>query len=312
MSLPGGSLKMASVASSTRTRYLRAVLHFRQWCARRGLRAATADDLDVLVEAYLNFWYLSGGGLAGARNTVYGICLLHPELDRRLLRSLRALKGMARLLPSRSHPPLTWELAVLIAVNIAGDVSLSDVERDAGLAVLVHFDAFLRTGEVLDLRASDFAAPGDARLGVAGTEAALRIRSAKTGTNQFAQLRDPDVISLVKARLVGLHPEARIFAASPRVYRAVFKRALRQLRLTAPYVPHSLRHGAATRALNSGIPIEDIMRMGRWASAKSCRTYLQSGQALLLASSVPESLHRRGRALSGSLALAMSITRSYT
>jgi integrase len=312
MSLLGGSLKFASVAASTRKRYLRAVTQFRAWCARRNLTAATADELDVLIETYLDFWYGNGGGLAGARNTVYGACLLHPELNRRLPRSLRALKGLARLLPSQSHPPLTWELAVLIAIHIAGDTSLSRDDRDSGLAVLVHFDALLRTGEVLNLRASDFAAPEDPRLGPASAEAALRIRSAKTGSNQFAQLQHTDVISMLKRRVDGLAPEARIFKTSPSRYRAVFKGALQKLGLTAAYVPHSLRHGAATRALNRGVPIEDIMRRGRWASNKSCRTYLQQGQALLLANRVSPALHRSGMTFADSLSLAMHIARSYT
>jgi hypothetical protein len=93
---------------------------------------------------------------------------------------------MARLLPSKSWSPLTWELAVCIAAHISADTSLPTHEREAGLAVLVHFDGFLRTGEVLDLRAQDFAEAADARVGVAGSFAALRIRSAKTGPNQFA------------------------------------------------------------------------------------------------------------------------------
>ena len=37
----------------------------------------------------------------------------------------------------------------------------------------------------------------------------------------------------------------------------------------------------------AGVPIEDILHRGRWASTKSARHYVQSGRALLLAEEVP-------------------------
>jgi integrase len=219
---------------------------------------------------------------------------------------------MAKLLPSQSWPPLTWELAVCVAAHISSDTSLPAHERDAGLAVLVHFDGFLRTGEVLDLRAQDFAEPTDARMGVAGSYAALRIRSAKTGPNQFAELQDPGVIEMVAQRAARLPPASRLFPLSPSRYRLIFKEALRALGLTANYVPHSLRHGAATRAMRQGVSLEEIMRRGRWASSKSVRTYIQQGQALLLAYHVPLPLHRRGCRIASLLSRAITIARSFT
>jgi integrase len=305
-------LKYASVADATRRRYCKAVMRFHQWAARVGLRASTVAELDLALEAFLDHWFFSGGGLAGGRNALYGILLLHPEYEGAFPRSARALKGMARLLPSVSWPPLTWELAVVIATRVAGNVSLNAKERDAGLAVLVQFDAFLRTGEVLDLRAGDFAPPGDPRVGPQTATAALRIRSAKTGPNQFAELRSPGVIALVRLRAAGLSPAERIFPLPPASYRRVFKETVRALGLTAGYVPHSLRHGAATRALSCGVPLEEIMRRGRWASSKSVRTYLQQGQALLLANRVPLAVHRRGARLASSLTRAMIIARRNT
>jgi integrase len=312
MNRAGGSLKFATVADSTRKRYTRAVIRFRRWAARRGLTVCSPEELDILLEEYFDDWFYSGGGVAGARNVYYGACFLHPELAGSMPRSARALKGMAKLLPSVSWPPLTWELAVCIAANISSNTSLPAHERDAGLAVLVHFDGFLRTGEVLDLRARDFAEPTDARVGVVSAFAALRIRSAKTGPNQFAQLHDPDVIAMVSQRASSLPAESRLFQLSPARYRLIFKEALHNLGLTANYVPHSLRHGAATRAMMHGVSIEEIMRRGRWASSKSVRTYIQQGQALLLANEVPLSLHRRGCRLASSLSRAISIARSFT
>jgi hypothetical protein len=36
------------------------------------------------------------------------------------------------------------------------------------------------------------------------------------------------------------------------------------------------------------MPLEDILRHGRWASTKSARHYIQAGRALLLSTDIPE------------------------
>jgi hypothetical protein len=54
------------------------------------------------------------------------------------------------------------------------------------------------------------------------------------------------------------------------------------------------------------------MCRGRWASSRSVRTYLQQGQALLLANRVPLAVHRRGARLASSLTRAMIIARRNT
>jgi len=37
----------------------------------------------------------------------------------------------------------------------------------------------------------------------------------------------------------------------------------RELGLSAAYVPHSLRHGGATRLHMAGVPLDDILMRGR-------------------------------------------------
>ena len=48
------------------------------------------------------------------------------------------------------------------------------------------------------------------------------------------------------------------------------------------FVPHSIRHGAATRDHLRGVPLNDILLRGRWLSEKSARRYIQTGPALLV------------------------------
>ena len=65
---------------------------------------------------------------------------------------------------------------------------------------------------------------------------------------------------------------ARLFPYSTSTFRKHFKAACSDLGLSSDYVPHSLRHGGATHDHARGLPLEDILRHGRWASVKSAAT----------------------------------------
>src|SRR5690348_13939802 len=106
-----------------------------------------------------------------------------------------ALRGRQRLAPGASYPPLTWHLACRIALQL-----VLQGNRPAAVAVLLSFDGYLRISECVGLDVTDVALPHDARLGgtaVQQTWAALRLRSTKTGPNQWVQLTRPEVTQLL-------------------------------------------------------------------------------------------------------------------
>jgi integrase len=121
------------------------------------------------------------------------------------------------------------------------------------------------------------------------TRPSLRSASkTKTGVNQFVVLKNNDVAALLRQVVSATPAKGLLFPFSPNDFRKAFKSACRDLGLSSLYVPHSLRHGAATRDHMRGVSVEDILERGRWASTKSARRYIQSGQALLLATQVPQ------------------------
>ena len=94
-------------------------------------------------------------------------------------------------------------------------------------------------------------------------------------------------------------------------FRTLFKSTCAKLGLCEKYVPHSLRHGAATRAFQQGVKLEDIMLRGRWASSKSARTYIQSGPALLLAVQVPKEAAKLGLLFSQHLLETIALSQKH-
>ena len=218
---------------------------------------------------------------------------LYPELKYQLPRAAQAQRGWAKLFPGQSYPPLTWELAVTIAVQLARNGNTRH-----GIGVVLAFDCLLRVSELVALRREDVMDSGDARAGFEHRGTMLLLRHTKTGKNKSVAVLDPSVIELLRGLVRTTAPGARLFPFSAASFRRSLKGTCAHLGLSARYVPHSLRHGGATRYYHVfGWSVEDVMERGRWASTKSAKLYIQSGVALLGAIAVPPAVARMGMVL---------------
>src|SRR6185312_10716578 len=197
------------------------------------------------------------------------------------------LRGWDRKRPSNPFPPLTWPVTCAIAMRMATNGKLLHA-----VATLLSFHCLLRVGEMTQLRRSDFAIKNDDRLGVSNVCGALRLRATKTGANQWVTILDQQVYSLLLMVTSSLRASDRIFPFSPATFRRSLRSTCLELGILTPYVPHSLRHGGATKLHLEAWRVEDIMLRGRWQSSKSARRYIQAGQALLLSIRLPQAVLR--------------------
>ena len=184
----------------------------------------------------------AGKGKQKARDTLYGIEMYMPRLKGKLLVAARVVSRWAKVQPSESYPPLTWDLAVLVAMQLvrAG-------RRRLGVGTLLAFDCLLRNSELMALRREDVAFAGDARMGAEYQVSTIAIRKAKTGRNQSVTILNADVVALLRTVVAETKPNGLLFPGGSLGYRAAFKATCAALGLSAKYVPHSLRHGGATR-----------------------------------------------------------------
>ena len=222
--------------------------------------------------------------------TLYGTLLWLPQLKASLPRSIQAVKGWHKRCPGRTYPPLTWELTAAIAVQMARAHHFA-----LGVGTLLAFDCLLRVGELCAVTFDDIADDGDARLGSEHKGMVIRLPSTKTGKNQFVTILEPAVQQLVRQLLMTSAKGAKLFKVTTGRYRTLLKATCASLGLSSEYVPHSLRHGGATRyrhVLNWSV--ESVMERGRWVSTMSARRYIQSGKALLMSMSAPPTIARLG------------------
>ena len=302
-------LVRAAYSKQTIKRYDAAVHDFVAWMDKHGEDPESTEEMDeVLCDYFHDLFVMKGGKCrSNAACTIAGVQMRCPQMKRRLTSATLALKGWEKLVPSVPYPPLTWDLAVCVAVHMSGNTS----DSSHGLAVLLAFDCYLRVGELVGLRRCDVADTGDVRMGSAYRGMSLRLARTKTGRNQWVTVRHPHVIFLMRRLIRRMKPSEVLFSLSAAAFRRRFKMSCADLGLSPDYVPHSLRHGGATHDHLLGRPLEEILRHGRWASVKSARHYVQSGRALLLTCRIPADIADLGRILSADVRSALSLSQRH-
>jgi integrase len=287
------------VKSQSMRKYRNGVVNFLAWAEAGGHEAPSVAALDELLADYVHHVYEEHDGACRHRasSAVFGLRHLVPALDSRALPvSAASLKGWEKDRPSVPYPPLTWEATVVIAYAMAlrGHLRMA-------VATLLGFDCLLRISELLGLELEDFADGSDLRTGAEYRKSGLRLGDTKTGKNQFVEPESAAVLECLRrvAELTGAGE--KIFPFSAPRYRREFRAVCDELGLKARYVPHSLRHGGATRLVLLGRQISAIMHRGRWQSLKSAQRYMQAGRAILLTLRLPLSVVEFGVRISGRL-----------
>ena len=270
------------------------------------LLSEPAMRLDRLLAVYIQHSYDSASPFTYAAHALHAVVFHRPDVKAHMFVSRQCLKGWERVKKSVSHPPLTWELTVVIACTLA-----RSGYHGPAVAMLVGFDCYLRVGELTRIRRRDVVMPNDARFGRAHSTMAVCLSRTKTGLNQSVALQSQDVADILciwvrSLPCIAADDNPLVFAFSPDYLRRLMRNACIQLGVGhTPYVPHSLRHGGATADFLKTGSIERVQFRGRWKSMESLRTYVQTARALLAAQDVPLALNIHGMRISDALVPVM-------
>ena len=147
--------------------------------------------------------------------------------------------------------------------------------------ILLGFDSFLRTGELLSLIIADVVIDE-------GETGIVKLAHTKTGQRTAAYeattISDPLCAQLFRVFLSELPPSTRsqnyIFLPKAHVFHTLFKEGLTWLGLEKyGFQPYSLRRGGATAYFRATRNMEATLDRGRWASARVARIYVNDGLA---------------------------------
>ena len=297
-----------ALASGTRAAYAAQLRSFMEHAgiSHEELLTHSARRIDRWLSLFIQHSYDAQRPYSYAQHALHAVVYHRQDLKLGgLLISRQCLRGWKNKHQVKSHPPLTWELTVVIACTLAR----SGYHAPA-VAMLLGFDCYLRVSEITGLRRCDIVMSNDARMGRAHTGMAVCLPRSKTGLNQSVSVQNPDVATLlshwIKSLPRTIGTTGRIFDFSPAWLGRLMRNACVSLGVGhIPYVPHSLRHGGATADFLRLGNVEHVHFRGRWKSIESLRTYIQQARALLAAVDVPEELNQLGIELSDSVVTAV-------
>ncbi len=275
------------------------------------LYRARPSYVDDRLARYIQHSYNSFAPFSYAAHTLHAVVFHRPDLKLRLPQARQCLRGWERVRIFTSHPPLTWEVTVVLALTMA-----QSGHHAAAVSMLVAFDCYLRVGELTRLRRCDVVMPHDSRMGAAHERRmAVILPTTKTGPNQSVALQSKQVAKVLRRWMrmqaqTGAVDSDRLFPFSPAHLRHLMHDACTAHGLSSSYVPHSLRHGGATADFLRTGSIEHVQFRGRWKSMESSRRYIQQARAMLAAQTVPQHINSMGVQLSSDLAASMRIALS--
>lgn len=305
--LPLQDLALAPASLKSYNKSLNSFLTYARLTPQQ-LLSEPATRLDRLLAVYIQHSYDCASPFTYASHALHAVIYHRPDVKAQMFISRQCIKGWERVKKSTSHPPLTWELTVVIACTLA-----RSGYHGPAVAMLVGFDCYLRVGELTRIRRRDIVLPNDARMGRAHTSMAVCLTKTKTGPNQSVALQNRDVADILCAWVHGLVPgpttdaNPLVFDFAPDLLRRLMRNACVQLGVgQTPYVPHSLRHGGATADFLRTGSIQHVQFRGRWKLTETVRTYVQTARALLAAQQVPAALNDLGMRLSDALVPVMT------
>lgn len=280
-------IRLQALAKSTQASHASHVRAFHRFCTARGVTPAAftndAAGADLLSEFVL--WRLASIKFQSLAPTwaaldwhflaAYGVeleCRRHPRFTTFLSGAKRLFSKDPR---SPARPLRLPELAQLSrhlrAQRTAAALSLRAM-------VVVAFWALLRTNEAWSLRAFEVREHyGGLVADVFSSKAEVERR-----TTWCSMQSDVDVcpVAAFRALTPAAHPQQRFagFQAQSSLERAFLQAASAAGLDMADLSFYSLRRGAATHLMATGVPLVLVQRQGRWANAKSVLAYFDSSE----------------------------------
>ena len=260
------------LASVTQDRYNKAVANFQEWlfAERLAFDALPPEEQDLVLADFGLTQREQGAPLQDFRDLLAALQKYYPS--RPLKTSWKVITAWSKDRPPQQVPPMPEELAGAMAVLLA-----AAGRPGIGMMIALSFAGMLRISEALRLRWRDLY-PSERGL-------MLRLAETKAGCTEYVVIQNPHTAKFV----LGLRPpgaldDDRLCPVGYSSFRFWFQCAAKVLgRGQLGLKCHSLRRGGATSRLTRGYALAQIMVEGRWASEGSCRLYLKSSEAAILA-----------------------------
>ena len=277
-----GTLKDLTIQPQTRRRYEKARQDFYQFLQHNNLSIPSqTHPLDLLLGEYLEHLWVTGEGRGKAADTLAGIQDLQPHTKGGLPLSWRLLKAwQVNEIPCRA-PPLP-EVCLQAMVGWA----IIKEEYCFGLSLLLGFYGLLRTGELLDVKASQIFVESSKKPAVVSL--GLTKGGKRMGAAESVSIAVEIVLGWLQA-WVKRSGRQTFLCDTPAKWRGMFSQCLQATGLaTFDFRPYSLRRGGATYWFSKHGSLDKVVVQGRWQAHRTARVYINEGLATIADMAIPK------------------------
>jgi len=276
-----GTLKSLTIQPRTRVRYDKAKKRFYDFLDHNSLRLPRElASLDALLCDYLEYLWASGEGRALASDTLASLQDTSPKIRGSIPAAWRLLKTWhVNEIPCRAPPLPEKVLQALVGYFLFHD------NPGMALSLLFGFYAMLRTGELLGIRNCDVTVDDKGHSAVVSL--GFTKGGKRTGAAESATVSVLEVVRRLRQWKSHTASSAKL-TPPPHKWRTLFSQALVAMGLEKwEFRPYSLGRGGATFWFGKHGSLDRILLQGRWLAAKTARTYLNEGLAVLTDMKIP-------------------------
>ena len=279
-----GSPKSLTIQPRTRARYDKAKDKFYSFLDQNDLEIPKQKHaLDGVLCEYLEHLWSTGEGRGLASDTLASLQDTMPSLRGSIPGSWRLLKTWhVHEIPNRA-PPFPEK----VLQSLAGYFIF---HKDPGMALslLLGFYGMRRTDEVLGLRCKDVTV--DSKLHTAVVALGFTKGGKRIGAAESITIQVTEVVRRLHQWKSNNKP-GTLLTPPAHTWRKQFSSALESLGLLEwEFRPYSLRRGGATFWFARHGSLDKILIQGRWMAARTARTYLNEGLAVLTEIGIPPRL----------------------
>ena len=270
-----GPLSHNLVRPSTLNRYAASFQQFSEHLGSlRSTWPSSKEEYDDIISEYLELLWDTGEPRSAGAYALASIQFYIPALRKHLPRSWKLKAVWDKLeLPAQAIP-----LSLNHTIAIAG-YFFSKGDWRISLGIMICFNALLRTGELLNLRAGDVVFAEDTCV--------LHLGETKGAKRRLLQdetviLSDPLTLLCLRTLSSGLEPGTYLLQTSPSSFRTKWNKMKLFFQFTNfRILPYSLRRGGATWYHSQTNNFHRTMKKGRWEHLKTCKLYIADAQLVL-------------------------------
>ena len=299
-------LHAKSVSGLTRAHYLDAYSGLRRFIDEKCHNYSTMADCLV---GYVSYFHRHNLPKGTAKAALTCVTWLDPEVKARgtLTLAWKAISGWDETVPVQNRLPIAKEICDLLALTLLEEARRTKNHEPyhVGVAMLFCFDTYMRMTATSQLRVRDISLPGD--VGTFSQTHGLvhslhqprkvgseEPRRNKKKRNQGITLDNTDILLIMTAFVKGRSPAEKLFdVTNVAKFTKWLKWAQTQVGFDEViYTWHGLRGGGATHDFHNKLrTFFDVKTRGDWEDDKTCKRYLNQGQALMIAERLPQRVH---------------------